>query len=72
MLYESSTFKSVASKVKWGECDSKKLYDLATGVSDPDPPIVGNKVGLNLDVIFNNPVDVHGIKVDVNFTPQGG
>ena len=63
---------STASKVSWSECDSQHLYDVATGTASPNPPIVGNFVGLNLDVIFNSDVNVVANYVYVQFTAAGG
>jgi hypothetical protein len=62
---------STASNVQWGECDSQHLYDVATGTANPNPPIVGNNVALNLDVIFNNDANVVGNYIYVLFTAQG-
>ncbi len=63
---------STATKVTWSECDSQHLYDVATGTASPNPPIVGNFVGLNLDVIFNTDANVVGNYVYVQFTAAGG
>ena len=62
---------STASSVSWSECDSQKIYDVATGTASPNPPNVGSFVGLNLDVIFNNDANVVGNYINVAFTSQG-
>lgn len=62
---------SSASSVKWGSCDSQKVYDVATGTNQPDPPNVGSNIDLNLDVIFNAAANIQGIHVSVAFTAQG-
>ena len=62
---------SSASNVKWGECLSKKVYDVAQGTSVPNPPLVGNNVVLNLDIVFNVVVEIKAILVNVQFTAQG-
>ncbi len=63
---------SVATKVSWSECPSQRLYDVATGTASPNPPNVGDFVGLNLDVIFNADANVVGNYVYVQFTAEGG
>jgi len=62
---------STASSVTWSECDSQHLYDVATGTAVPNPPQVGNNVGLNLDIIFNADVNVAGNYIYVLFTAEG-
>ena len=62
---------SSATSIKWGECPSKKVYDVATGVSQPDPPQVGSNVGLNLSILMNQQADIKGIYINVDLTPQG-
>ena len=52
---------SSASKIKWGECESQQIYDVATGKNDPDPPVVGQSVDMNLDIIFNEEADIQGV-----------
>ena len=54
---------STASKISWSECDSLNYYDVATGTATPNPPIVGDIVGLKLDIEFNSGVDVAGMYV---------
>ena len=54
---------STASKISWSECDSLNYYDEATGTASPNPPIVGDIVGLKLDIKFNSRVDVAGMYV---------
>ena len=54
---------STASKISWSECDSLNYYDVATGTATPNPPIVGDIVGLKLDIKFNSGVDVAGMYV---------
>ena len=76
MLYELTTpnlhkLGSSASTVKWGECDSLHIYDMAQGKSEPDPPVVGSSIGLDLDIIFNAAAKVSGIFVSVEFTAEG-
>ena len=44
---------------------------MASGKSTPASLIVGQDVSLELDVIFNEEVDVKGLKTEVMFTPQG-
>jgi len=62
---------SVASKVKWSECPSQHLYDVATGTAKPNPPTVGDWVDLNLDVILNNDANIKGNYIAVKFTAVG-
>jgi hypothetical protein len=62
---------STASSVSWSECDSQRIYDVATGTAIPNPPNVGSFVSLNLDIIFNNDANVVGNYINVAFTPQG-
>jgi len=62
---------SSASEVKWGECPSQKIYDIATGTNTPNPPVVGDNVALNLDVILNAAAEIKGIMVNVQFTAVG-
>ena len=71
MQLHGSRLGSSASPVSWSECQSQHLYDVATGTASPNPPIVGDFVGLNLDVIFNNDADVVGNYINVQFTAQG-
>ena len=59
---------STATPVKWSECNSQRLYDVATGTANPQPPKVGDFVDLNLDVIFNSDADVVGNYIYVLFT----
>ena len=60
---------SQASYVEWSECASEHKYDVAAGTASPNPPIVGDWVTLNLDVIFNDDVNVKGLYVSVLLTP---
>ena len=46
-------------------------YDVAAGTADPNPPQVGDWVTLNVDVIFNDDVDVQGLFINVLFTAEG-
>jgi len=62
---------SSATPVQWSECKSQRLYDVATGTANPQPPQVGNNVALNLDVIFNADADVIGNYIYVLFTAAG-
>ena len=62
---------STATPVRWSECQSQRLYDVATGTANPQPPQVGNFVALNLDVIFNTDADVVGNYIYVLFTAEG-
>ena len=71
MQLHGSRLGSTASKVSWSECQSLHLYDVATGTASPNPPTVGDFVGLNLDVIFNNDADVVGNYINVQFTAEG-
>jgi len=73
MQLQGATHKltSTASRVKWSECASQRLYDVATGTAKPQPPIVGDFVSLNLDVIFNDDAFVIGNYIYVLFTPEG-
>lgn len=71
MQLHGSRLGSTASSVSWSECQSLHLYDVATGTASPNPPIVGDFVGLNLDVIFNNDANVVGNYINVQFTAQG-
>ncbi|TNV76302.1 hypothetical protein FGO68_gene9615 [Halteria grandinella] len=64
------TLKSIASGVTWSECNSEHVYDVACGTAKPNPPIVGDWVGLNMDIIFNNDADVTGNFISVAFTAQ--
>lgn len=41
---------------------------MASGKSNPVNPIVGQEVALELDIIFNQEVDVEGLKTEVMFT----
>jgi hypothetical protein len=66
-----STVGSQVSPLKWGECASTHAYDMASGKSTPASLIVGQDVSLDLDVIFNEEVDVKGLKTEVMFTAQG-
>ncbi len=69
---DSAGLGSSATKVTWSECQSQRLYDVATGTASPNPPTVGGFVALNLDVIFNTDVNVHGNYIYVQFTAAGG
>ncbi len=60
---------SQASYAEWSECPSEHKYDVAAGTATPNPPIVGDWVTLNLDVIFNDDVNVKGLYVSVLLTP---
>jgi hypothetical protein len=71
MQLHGSRLGSTASGVTWSECPSLHLYDVATGTASPNPPIVGDFVGLNLDVIFNNDANVVGNYIYVAFTAEG-
>jgi hypothetical protein len=62
---------SSATPVQWSECQSQRLYDVATGTANPQPPQVGSNVALNLDVIFNADADVVGNYIYVLFTAAG-
>ena len=62
---------STATPVQWSECQSQRLYDVATGTANPQPPQVGSNVALNLDVIFNADADVVGNYIYVLFTAAG-
>ena len=62
---------STASSVTWGACPDKAVYDVAQGTNFPEPPVVGQNVNLNVDVIFNQDADVKGLDVNVQFTAQG-
>lgn len=62
---------STASNVKWSNCNSEGLYDVATGTANPNPPKVGSNVSLNLDIIFNADADVVGNYIYVEFTSAG-
>jgi hypothetical protein len=70
-LQGAARLGSTATSVKWSECDSQHLYDVATGTANPNPPVVGGFVALNLDVIFNSDVDVVGNYIYVLFTSLG-
>jgi len=69
-LYGSRVGSQV-SPLKWGECTSIHAYDMASGKSSPTSLIVGKEVSLELDVIFNQEVEVKGLKTEVMFTAQG-
>ena len=69
-LYKTA-LSSTASSVSWSECESQRLYDVACGTASPNPPNVGDFVGLNLDVIFNTDVNVVANMVSVKFTALG-
>ena len=71
MQLHGSRLGSTASSVKWSECASQHLYDVATGTATPQPPQVGADVALNLDVIFNADANVQGNYIDVLFTAEG-
>jgi hypothetical protein len=62
---------STATPVQWTECESQRLYDVATGTANPQPPQVGSSVALNLDVIFNSDANVVGNYIYVLFTAAG-
>ena len=70
-LYNSKHLQSTASSVTWGECNSQHLYDKAVGTNTPQPPVVGSKVFLNLDVLFNADADVKNAYVSVMFSNGG-
>ena len=59
---------STASYIDWAECNSLHTYDVAAGTATPNPPQVGGWVTLNVDVIFNDDVDVKGLSINVMFT----
>ncbi len=71
MQLHGNRLGSTASRVSWSECQSLHLYDVATGTASPNPPTVGDFVGLNLDVIFNDDADVAGNYINVQFTAEG-
>jgi hypothetical protein len=71
MQLHGTRLMSTASSVTWSECDSQKIYDVATGTASPNPPTVGADVNLNLDIIFNNNANVVGNYIYVAFTAQG-
>jgi hypothetical protein len=68
LLHSRHNLESIVSPIKWGECKSEHFYDSASGTSNPINPIVGQEVSLQLDIIFNQEVDVTGLMVIVNFT----
>jgi len=70
-LHSTRSLTSTASSVTWTECDSQRIYDVATGTAVPNPPQVGNNVGLNLDIIFNADANVAGNYIYVLFTAEG-
>lgn len=71
MQLHGSRLGSTASSVTWTECASQKLYDVATGTANPNPPQVGSFVSLNLDVIFNADANIVGNYISVLFTAEG-
>ena len=71
MQLHGSRLGSTASRVSWSECPSLHVYDVATGTASPNPPVVGDFVGLNLDVIFNGEANVVGNYINVAFTAEG-
>ena len=70
-MYGPHRLGSQASYADFSECPSLHKYDVAAGTADPNPPEVPGLVTLNLDVIFNDDVNVEGISVGVLVTILG-
>ena len=66
-----SRLRSSVTPVLWSECPSLHLYDVAAGSATPVPPVVGDFIVLNLDVIFNSDADVVGNYIHLDFTAEG-
>ncbi len=71
MQLHGNRLGSTASAVTWTECNSERIYDVATGTAKPNPPQVGDFVSLNLDIIFNADANVVGNYINVLFTAEG-
>ena len=67
-MYGPHRLGSQASYADFSECPSLHKYDVAAGTADPNPPEVPGLVTLNLDVIFNDDVNVQGVSVGVLVT----
>ena len=63
--------ESTASPVTWSECSSQHLYDDEKPSNSPTLPIVGKSIALNLDILFNQDLDIAGNLVNVDFTQVG-
>ena len=70
-MYGPHRLGSQATYADFSECPSLHKYDVAAGTADPNPPEVPGLVTLNLDVIFNDDVNVQGVSVGVLVTMLG-
>jgi hypothetical protein len=64
------SLRASATPISWSECDSKHTYDIASGTASPDPPVVSDFINLNIDIVFNDDVNVVGNYVALAFTAE--
>ncbi len=56
---------SQASYAELSECGSQHKYDVAVGTATPNPPIVGDWLVMNLEVTFNQNVEINTLYINV-------